>query len=465
MIKNFTLILIFVFMLNFSAYAQSITWDYTGGNPTTVVPSELKQDDVLLLTVSTIADASEFDDFVQNSSVQVDAGAVKTLEAALQSHLGTDYAAFQAAFTISDLSLLDFLDTPLQKGNVVNLILKDVAGVNTFQIAYKEEEEDVIESSGDLPTEIEQWLESATISFGEGDEKTIADIYRDQDRYDNSNDRAFLFVDENGSLIGNAPVNIDQDDIIYVIVIGKKATVDKFNVDFVGSYAPVDLQMRSFEPVAAAFKQNSLARTYRVKIFRRGPFTSESVSIKIKKGKSVAATYSLRVNKLFNLGFGVGINISDLQSPEYELSPLSDTENTIIEKNAGKRTIFSFNVIWYWRSTYRYLVPGSHITRGRDVLKEPSFWERINPSFGFSLDSDFSQNLFFAGNFEFARGGTINIGYHWGKVTRLNIPNFELGQTTFSGSNIPLSEVWDGRFFIGIMLDTRIFNQLFAGAN
>lgn len=442
----------------------SLNFDYSTGK-ISGAKNQIEEGESVTLTITNLSEVKEFDDFVQNTKIQSADTSEQTLESALKKHFGDDYEAVRDKLTITDFPIDDIIDSPLKPGQKLLMSLKRKSGGNEgLNIKVVEKEVEILVSSGDLPEEMVQWLDNAKINLGKEGDKPLSNFYNMENRYDSENDRAFVFVDPSGNLIGNMPVNIDQDDFIYIIIYGLKEDVENCTVDFIGTYAPNDLQWKTFDAINVQFDANALfkADKYMAKVFMRGPFTSQTVTVKIKNGKKVLASYGLRVNKLFHLAFGVGVNITNLEDPEYELQAINTTTNTIMEKNAGKRTIFSINTIWFWRSTYRYLIKGSNITRGRDVLKEPSFWERINPSFGFSLDSDFAENLFFAANFEFARGGTINIGYHWGKVNRLNIEDFKIGETVFTGTAIPQTQVWDGAFFIGIMLDTRIFNQLFA---
>jgi hypothetical protein len=300
---------------------------------------------------------------------------------------------------------------------------------------------------------------------------TLGDILDNDSRYDKEGNRAYIVVDQNGELIDNYPVNIDQDDIIYVIIVGKKDKIQAYSADFVGTYNPVDLQMRSFVPLDSSInKSNTLTKfnpdDYDVVVKYRGPFTSANVIVKVKNNVgtgNVLATYTLNVNTLFHLGFGVAFNRTSLENPNYVLSPLSSSANTISKENGGQRNLLSVNVIWYWSSTVKYLLRGSNITRGRDVLKEANFIERINPTVGFALTGSVTDNVFAGVTFEFARGGSLVGGYHFGKVKRLLDPNFKPGETTFSGAagDIQTTMVSKRDVFFGIILDTRILNAIF----
>lgn len=445
-------------LLSIASYAANIdiTWNYSGPNTAVAIPASFTARDKINLTVANLSTTAIFDTFMQNSTIAVAGGAPTTLQVAFSTALGAaGYAGFRAGLNITSKDLVSILTAPLQSGDVVAIILKDAGGIKNLTSTF------TIAPPAPVGITTEQWMTTKMITIN-GKQVSLGKIYDNQERYEKEQNMAYLIVDENGNLLGNNPVNIDQDDVIILIVIGDQTTISNFSVDFVGTYAPVDLQMRSFEKPAANFNQNAaVPPTLDAKVFTRGPFTSETVEVKVKKSGTLIATYSLRVNKLFHLGFGVGVNITDLIDPDFEITAIDATTNTITSKNDSKRTIFSLNVVWYWRSTLLYWQRGSNITRGRDVLKEPMLIERINPTFGISLDGKMRDNIFAGVNFEFARGGSINLGYHWGKVTKLNLDGFELGTTPFTGTTVPTSEEWDGRFFVGVMLDTRIINTLF----
>lgn len=471
--KKFLLLLLNVFLL-FPSFLMSqaipITWKYQGGNTAEAVPDTISNTSTLSLSVGDLKDNAGFDDFVKNSTIGKKGGSANSIENFLKSNSAT-LANFRSTHTIDIRTLNTAIIDNLQDGDVIELILKEKSEKNSFDIhmAIPQPPDETITSEA-IDDELANWIDTSgkTVKLGE-DEIDLSSIYNNEERYDKEANRAYLIVDENGNLYGNNPVNIDADDKIYVIMIGKFGEISKRKVDFIGSYAPVELQIRSFAPptlvTANAFKIKG-NEEIDVKVFSSSPFTSQNVTIKIKNknGTSVLSTYSLRVNKLFHLGFGVSFNRTALADPNFVTSPLSGTTNTIVKTNDGYRNLISFNAIWYWSSTIRYLIEGSNITRGRDVLKEPNFLERINPTFGVSLNGTIADNMFAGFTFEFARGGSLVGGYHFGKVKELAIPNFKLNETVYTGSNeeIPTSSVSKQKLFFGLIIDTRIFNALFT---
>jgi hypothetical protein len=305
-------------------------------------------------------------------------------------------------------------------------------------------------------------------------------LIKTKKRYYPSSDEAFIILDENGRLIGNVPVNIDQDDKVYIYLVVDADDIDKYDLEVIGGeYSPVDLQIRNYEPInkdVLSAQGSKLPNKWTVIRFERGPYTSDNVTfniIKTEKNKDnedetkTLSSYTMKINKLYHVAIGASFVTTNLAKPDFEVFPLTDTTNTINKLNGGSRTMFTFNVIWYWQNTFKYFTGGSELTRGRDILKEPNWYTRLNPTFGVTLDNTFKENFFVGGTFEFARGGSICFGGHYGKVKELATKapdgkNFELGKSIYTGSadNIKLTDSWKWGWFFGVTLDTRIFNKL-----
>ena len=76
------------------------------------------------------------------------------------------------------------------------------------------------------------------------------------------------------------------------------------------------------------------------------------------------------------------------------------------------------------------------------------------------------ENLFFGFNWEFARGGSIFAGWHYGKVNVYNEPDgfkFEETPVTENEFNLRKDTRWKTKFAIGLNLDIMIIKNLFGG--
>lgn len=302
--------------------------------------------------------------------------------------------------------------------------------------------------------------------------------------YDRKKNVVNLVVGPDGELLSLKPVNIDEDDQINFFVICPTTEKEKYRMAYDGTYSPSDLPQGAFTaPTITAIKaQSSLNKVtdWDVRVFPFPPSTNSAngVTYTLKKitvldddpGKQVPVTfntYNITVNKFSVVDYGVSIISTGLENPTFKVAPKSNsTDKTIIETDKGSRAIFAFNAILYWKSALHQLFdskndgPEQNYFRGRDKLKEPGFLDRLNPSVGFSISEKLTENYFFGGVFEFTRGASIAFGGHYGKVTRL-YDRDQLGQTfTGTDSDIITTKEWHWKGYIGITLDTRIFNRL-----
>lgn len=291
-------------------------------------------------------------------------------------------------------------------------------------------------------------------------------------RYDRKENKAYFYFNEKGMLLGPAPVNVDADDYLIIYMAVPKLQSSSFSIQVDGDYNASDLLIRPYEPIAAGAAQGTGLTTsdytYITQTF--GPFTSDKATIRFFNGENELTNHlDVRINKLYNVAIGASFISTNLEKPSFDIFPIAGTtNNTINTINNGSRTLATFNVIYYWKPTIDWvsgkLKGKSNITRGRDILKEATFWERLNPTFGVAINSEWRENFFFGGNFEFARGGSISAGWHYGKVQKLADSNFKLGTDVYTGTkeDIKLTDTWQTGFFFGITLDTRIFNKILS---
>ena len=288
--------------------------------------------------------------------------------------------------------------------------------------------------------------------------------------YDRKGNKAIFYFNEKGMLLAPAPVNVDADDYLVIYMAVPKTQSKSFSVQVDGDYNPSDLLIRPYEsiPVAAAqgTAKEEIEYTYITQTF--GPFTSDKATIRFYNGENELAKHlDVKINKLYNVAIGASFISTDLEKPSFDVFPIIGTTNNTIDKiDAGSRTLATFNIIYYWEPTVDWLMGKlkgkTNITRGRDVLKEATFLERLNPTFGVALNNEWRENFFFGGNFEFTRGGSFSSGWHYWKVQELANKNFVLGTSVYSGTKdeIKLTNTWKWGFFFGITLDTRIFNKI-----
>jgi hypothetical protein len=92
-------------------------------------------------------------------------------------------------------------------------------------------------------------------------------------------------------------------------------------------------------------------------------------------------------------------------------------------------TFYSSPVIWFEKLLSKKSIPNYKLV-GRSFLDDHAIYERIYPTIGLSINQDARENLFFGLNWEFARGGSIFIGGHYGGVNTFDSSGgFQIGIT------------------------------------
>ena len=95
--------------------------------------------------------------------------------------------------------------------------------------------------------------------------------------------------------------------------------------------------------------------------------------------------------------------------------------------------------------------------------KELKPYERFSVGFGIGLDEDLFDDIFLGLNFEFARGGFISGGVHYGKHNVLATnSDFDYGTDVWNGTfeNSFIKEEWVPTYYIGVIIDLRVISSL-----
>ena len=183
----------------------------------------------------------------------------------------------------------------------------------------------------------------------------------------------------------------------------------------------------------------------------------------------IVAKNNIRMSSIYVGSFEVGILNSTLSDPQYSLVlQQSDSVGVLNVSEDGDRgmvtvmaTLYSSPVIWV-QSLFGTEIP-SYKLYGRNFLDDHEWYQRVFPSVGLAVGSSAIENLFLGLNFEFARGGNLFGGIHYGKVTTMNLPDgFIEGQTPMSEEefNVLMEEKWDIGMAFGLTLDLGILTNL-----
>ncbi len=282
-------------------------------------------------------------------------------------------------------------------------------------------------------------------------------------------DHYYVFFDEFGQLLNDLPAYMDADDqiTIYVRVLTKDRPYYRI-LKTEGEYAPSDLSLRIPDKLAANVNSASDADFTYISSGTWGPFTSAYFKFDIVNARAanggILSSISIPIHSLYHAGFGASLVASTLQNPQFKTVTLSNGVKTIVESGVGNRTIMTINAIWYWRIFSSDFWKGRLYVSGRDIFTEEPFYERLYPTVGVGLTESLTENYFVGLTWEFARGGSVIVGTHFGKVRQLADRSFVLGVSPFTGSDgeIVTTDYWWSRLFYGVTIDTRVINALFG---
>jgi hypothetical protein len=184
-------------------------------------------------------------------------------------------------------------------------------------------------------------------------------------------------------------------------------------------------------------------------------------------------TYTIKMAPVYAGSFDIGLIRTSLANPDFALvnSPTDPTQKVVQQSDAGNRGIVTVMATLYVSpfTVLRSLfndgnVPWYKLT-GRSFLDySGNILDRVYPSFGVGFTDRTFENLLFGANIEVARGGSVFIGYHYGKVNVFDAPaGFTFGQTVMNQDEFNLRQgtKWKGAFAIGANVDLRIITNLF----
>lgn len=284
--------------------------------------------------------------------------------------------------------------------------------------------------------------------------------------YIDNNKTIHIFLFEDGNLLlAGYPTTATEKSKFQLHLYVSAANIDKFLLEYTGSYSPVlNIENSNPAPAPAAVPGPGAPPPAPVRIDFAiiGPFTNTLV-LTLKDMKAGDATYTtltsttVQISKTIYVSIGSGIVYSSLKNPSnIRKAPLADGDSTLIADDPGGRGLLTLTATYYpW---------------GRNNLMMPSwsFKDRFGVLIGTSIGGGASnfQNVFLGGQYDFAIGGSVVAGLHYGrrqKIVGVDYHNFKFGQTPFVG-DLPTKEYmgWDAGLFIGVQLDSRVFSQLFG---
>lgn len=187
------------------------------------------------------------------------------------------------------------------------------------------------------------------------------------------------------------------------------------------------------------------------------------------------ASKIIKVKKVYHGSIDVGILKSNLENPTFVLTQSDADPNQMVVKktNTGSRILASAMYTFYLspiillEKLFNPSKVRNYRIEGRSFVDDHKIYERIYPTVGVSLSEKVLENVFVGGKWEFIRGGSLFVGYHWGKVNILEVErDFEFEKTFLTQSSFDLKNKtkFKGGFAIGLNLDIRIITNLFQGS-
>ncbi|WPR77711.1 hypothetical protein [Algoriphagus sp. NG3] len=278
-----------------------------------------------------------------------------------------------------------------------------------------------------------------------------------------------IFIDEGGSLIETGVPTTATEKYSYrlhLLTNSETLETTKFKYSFRGEYKPTfNIQNdtlneldKSEEDESEEVKPKIVEYSYAI----IGPFTDDfNITVtKIKEGEEDMTILDKKINvaKTFHVSISTGLFMTTLTNPSnIKTSTNSDGQVTLIADDQNTRGIVSLNAVFY--------------PKGRSFLFPPSGGLFSPDRFGILIGTKIDENQFenFIGGiqFDFARGGSVAIGAHFGRRNAIaGYDDFDFGNEVFKGdiSNDLIKE-WDVGFIFGVNLDLRIFGQLFKPIN
>lgn len=307
-----------------------------------------------------------------------------------------------------------------------------------------------------------------------------------------------LFYDQNGnSLLHSVPIGIEKAN--YIVHIIYLAPEDKLLlIDYKVIQSPADLgespnihsdsglsdiihleslnlkKDRVNDTIKLVWKHTETALTPSTNDIK---FDIVKSSLQVKKddyglNNEVVATKEIKIKKVYHGSLDVGVLMSDLENPTYTMcnSDIDPAQMVVKKTNTGSRILASAMYTFYLSPVILFekvIWPDkvqSYNMSSRSFVDDHKIYERIYPTVGIGLNNRLLDNVYIGGKWEFIRGGSLFVGYHFGKVNVLNVdPGFEFGKTYMTTSSFDLKKdtKYKGSYCVGLNLDIRIITNLF----
>lgn len=283
--------------------------------------------------------------------------------------------------------------------------------------------------------------------------------------YDRKGNWARVVFDAAGERLTALPPYIDANDEITFVIVAPEDHLAFYRVEVTsGTYSPQYLNVFLGAPVPDELKLQSTAAeapppVCAAKEFPVGRFTSSTVTAAIIYSNSTTTPASqfqtnqtLTIDPLYSGTVRVALVRTDLVDRSFGVGADGRIFNATEGDDEGTLIL-----------EYVPFVLTPRHWAGRDLLKPPRLWERVNlPVIGVGIE-DPGENFFVGVELEFAKGLSLAGGLHYGKVDDLGgglVPRDEFEGTA---AELPLSSEWKTGAYVGVSVDLLIFSKAFQG--
>lgn len=270
----------------------------------------------------------------------------------------------------------------------------------------------------------------------------------------------FLFEDGNTLLTG-FPTTATEKDRFQVHLYMNDTNMNDYLLEAIGNYSPSFEFKNSSDASNFQYNKDNPIKIKSMDFSCIGPFTDNlQLNLKEKEGTNYQTKINatIKISKTKYASIGSGIIYSGLKNPSnIRKLPLANGDTSLIAddpKGQGYLTVMATYYPW-----------------GRNSLLLPRFFnvkDKLGIVVGTTIGSGTAnfKNAQLGLQWDFVIGGSVIGGANFGKQQKIlgvNYKSFKFGETPFEGNlEEKKYQDWGVSYFIGVQVDSRIFNQLFG---
>ena len=273
-----------------------------------------------------------------------------------------------------------------------------------------------------------------------------------------------LLVDAQGNYLVKGPPTSAFRQNTYQVVLFKRKE-DPMIYQLIPPVSFLSDQFNIYGDTVKISKQSAAGETgiEFIEFAEIGPY-EEAFNIQVKKTNPLDVTKTsniidtrVSVAKLYHVSIQGALLSTSLRDPQNIMKSVMENGDTTLTADDPKgRGLFAVMAVWYpWGRSFVFPPRGGLFSK-----------ERFGVVVGVRADKDQFKNFLGGLQFDFARGGSISLGVHYGRHTVVTgKKRFDFGKDVFTGNiTEKVRQDWDLGAYIGVNIDIRVLNFLFGGA-